>query len=160
MAPCAIKKHRGRNHRCGRSSGLPCAMVLRLIRDLLGDRAFLPPSLVDHPTSLAPASGRQNHTISPSAIASFVRAMIAPELLRPSHPASNVRDDRETPLKWERDGDGYKFDLGSSRSDLFSCEWLDMFSQKRRDLPVMQSHKTSHGKSCMAFANSSGRTAR
>src|SRR5258705_676459 len=31
------------------------------------------------PTNLAPASGRQNHTISPSAIAAFVAQKIAPE---------------------------------------------------------------------------------
>ena len=31
------------------------------------------------PTNLAPASGRQNHTISPSAIASFVAQKIAPD---------------------------------------------------------------------------------
>jgi hypothetical protein len=34
--PRATKSTR-QNHRCGRSSGLPCAMVLRLIRDLPGD---------------------------------------------------------------------------------------------------------------------------
>src|SRR5471030_1504749 len=28
------------------TTGIPCAMVLRLIRDLPGDRAFLPPSVV------------------------------------------------------------------------------------------------------------------
>jgi hypothetical protein len=65
---------------------------------------------------------------------------------RPSHPASYVRDDRETPLMWERDGDHYKFDLGSSRSDLFSRDGLDRFSRKPRDLPVVQSHNASHGK--------------
>ena len=27
---------------------------------------------------------------------------------RPPHPAPNVRDDREAPLLWERDGDGYR----------------------------------------------------
>jgi hypothetical protein len=94
-------------------------------------------------TTLAPASGRQNHTISPSAIASFVRAMIAPELSRPSHPASYVRDDRETPLMWERDGDSYKFDLGSSRSDLFSRDGLDRFSQSDVICPSC-SHTTHH----------------
>jgi hypothetical protein len=49
--------------------------------------------------NLAPASGRQDHTISPSASAAFVNAQ--PQ--RPPHPASNVRDDRETPLLWRRD---------------------------------------------------------
>ena len=38
------KKARGRTTGTGGSSGLPCAMVLRLIRALPGDRALLPPS--------------------------------------------------------------------------------------------------------------------
>src|SRR5689334_10179822 len=37
--PPATKKAGGSHHRFGRTSGLPCAMVLRLIRDLPGDRA-------------------------------------------------------------------------------------------------------------------------
>jgi hypothetical protein len=42
---------------------------LRLIRALPGDRAFLPPSPPRSllPENLTPASGRQDHTISPSA---------------------------------------------------------------------------------------------
>jgi hypothetical protein len=43
---------------------------------------------------LTPASGRQNHTTSPSATARFRRAHAS----RPPHPAPNVRDDREAPL--------------------------------------------------------------
>ena len=46
--------------------------------------------------NLAPAKGRQDHTPSPSAHASFV----CRGHLRPSHPAPNVRDDREAPLLW------------------------------------------------------------
>jgi hypothetical protein len=34
----------------------------------------------------------------------LVRAKIAPGDLRPSHPLPNVRDDRDTPLLWARDG--------------------------------------------------------
>src|SRR5580704_18261020 len=37
------KKARGRTTGTGGSSGLPCAMVLRLIRALLGDHRLLPP---------------------------------------------------------------------------------------------------------------------
>jgi hypothetical protein len=61
------KKARGRTTGTGGSSGLPCAMVLRLIRDLPGDHAWLPPSSADRSANLAPASERQDHTISPSA---------------------------------------------------------------------------------------------
>jgi hypothetical protein len=66
------------------------------------NRAFLPPSPARRAkrvfANLAPASGRQDHTTSPSAEMPFVRAKIALDTLRPSHPAPNVRDDREAPL--------------------------------------------------------------
>jgi hypothetical protein len=35
-----------------------------------------------------------------------------PTLPRPSHPAPNVRDDRDTPLSWARDGGSCRGDLG------------------------------------------------
>jgi hypothetical protein len=72
------------------------------------------------------------------------RARIAPGDVRPSHPVSYVRDDRETPLMWERDSENFKCDLGSSRSDLFSHVGLDRALQKPSDLPVRQSHNASH----------------
>jgi hypothetical protein len=77
----------------GGSSGLPCAMALRLIRDLPGDQALLSPSSVDRSTDLAPALGRQDHTTSPSA-----SCHSSLDIPRPSHPAAYVRDDREAPL--------------------------------------------------------------
>src|SRR5258708_49714 len=79
-----------------------------LYRALPGDRAFLPPSSLRSLLlkNLTPASGRQDHTTSPSASASFVRALFAHLTLpRPPHPAAYVRDDRETPLCVGRDGD-------------------------------------------------------
>jgi hypothetical protein len=54
------------------STGIPCTMVFRLIRDLPGDHACLPPSSADRSAHLTPASERQDHAISPSAAASFV----------------------------------------------------------------------------------------
>ena len=68
------------------------------LRDLPGDRAFLSPS---PPRSLLleglmPASGHQNHTTLPSA---DPRARQSRHR-RPPHPASVVRDDRDTPLQW------------------------------------------------------------
>jgi len=47
---------------------------------------------------LIPASGDRDRAISPYASACSSRTPP-----RPSHPASNVRDDREAPLLWERD---------------------------------------------------------
>jgi len=86
------------------------------LRALLGDRACLPPSSAElSPANLTPASGRQDHTTSPSA--SKRRSSSAQK--RPPHPAPNVRDDRETPLERARDGGEYGFDLGQSRSEIF-----------------------------------------
>jgi hypothetical protein len=74
--PRATKNARGRTTGVAGSSGLPCAMVLRLIRDLPGDHrlvatvACVMRSII---ADLAPASERQDHTTSPSAKRSFVR---------------------------------------------------------------------------------------
>jgi hypothetical protein len=54
--------------------------------------------------SLAPASGRQDHTIlRPQCHQSSAQELRA-DTSRPSHPALHVRDDRETPLLRERNG--------------------------------------------------------
>ena len=53
------------------------------LRTLPGDRACLSPSLADHSANLTPASGRQDHTTSPSAC-TRPRQKRRP---RPSHPA-------------------------------------------------------------------------
>ena len=75
---------------------------------------------------LTPASRRQDHTTSPYASASFVRALFARLTLpRPPHPVPYVRDDRETPLCVGRDGKGYRVDLGRQRSEIFFTEGLD-----------------------------------
>jgi hypothetical protein len=50
--------------------------------------------------NLTPAPRRQDHTTSPSASSAPRQRALS----RPSHPASNVRDDRDTPLLWARDG--------------------------------------------------------
>jgi len=66
-------------------SGLPRAMVLRLISRSPWRPAFLPPSPSRAlPQDLTPASGCQNHTTSPSAIGS-VRLT---QLSRPPHPTA------------------------------------------------------------------------
>src|SRR6201990_2417425 len=93
--PRATKKHAAEPQAQPKSSGLPCAMVLRLIRDLPGDQALLPPSPRVISQSLTPALGRQNHTTSPSA-----PCCSSQNTSRPSHPAPNVRDDREASLIW------------------------------------------------------------
>jgi hypothetical protein len=87
------QKSTRQNHRSAGAAGIPCAMVLRLIRALPGDQALLSPLPRVISQGVTPALGRQNHTISPSASRHSSR-----DAPRPSHPASNVRDDREAPL--------------------------------------------------------------
>src|SRR5215475_9344826 len=72
--PRAIKKHGEGTTGSAGHSGLPCAMVLRLIRALPRNRAFLLLSQADRSAHLTSASGGQDHAISASASASFVRA--------------------------------------------------------------------------------------
>jgi len=75
--------------------GIPRAMVLRLIARSPwwpGFLATIASRII--PRDLTPASGRQDHTTSPSAL----RAFRLEASKRPPHPALNVRDDRETPL--------------------------------------------------------------
>ncbi|MGB9118651.1 hypothetical protein, partial [Bradyrhizobium sp.] len=68
----------------------------------------------------------------------FMRVRLAAPK-RPPHPAPNVRDDRETPLEWERDAEGYATDLGQARSGIFFAGGLDGEFNTRVDLPVGQS---------------------
>src|SRR5262249_32800529 len=111
--------------------GLPCAMVLRLIRDLPGDRAFLPPSLRGSlRASLAPASGRQDHTTSPSAAAC---ARLAPASTSIAARNSAYRDDAYAPLHEA----GYMREdtvLGKRKAEYFSREiWTTQISLNRLD---------------------------
>ena len=84
-----------RRHR--KHPAFPTQWFYGLLRALPGDRAFLPPSSGtfsasqpgwaprDRTPNLTPASGRQDHTASPSATLSLVsHAAIARELLRPA----------------------------------------------------------------------------
>jgi hypothetical protein len=76
------------------SPGIPRAMVLTVSFALPGDRAFLPPSPAEKSANLTPASGRQDHTTSPSAsrIARQARRQ------RPPHPAPRFVTLRNAPL--------------------------------------------------------------
>jgi hypothetical protein len=46
-------------------------------------------------------------------------------LLRPLHPAPNVRDDREAPLLWARDSTACRADLGLEKTEMFLRKGLD-----------------------------------
>jgi hypothetical protein len=72
------------------------------------------------PVHLTPTLGRQDHTISPSAM-----CCSSDNTPRPSHPAPNVRDDRETPLLWVRDAREHGFDLPDGATEKFASPWHD-----------------------------------
>ncbi len=69
---CKVESTRVSHHRFGRDHpAFPAQWFYGLFRTLPGDRAFLPPSSLRSLLlrNLTPASGRQDHTTSPSAFA-------------------------------------------------------------------------------------------
>jgi hypothetical protein len=125
--PCALLL--GRTHTSiqvqRRQSGLPCAMGYGLFRALPGDRAFLPPSSLRNLflRNLTPASGRQDHTASPSATAAFVMRRHRVHRIPP-----RVRDDREPPLSSGETGRACRDDLPDGLSGIFFTAGLDRLS--------------------------------
>ena len=86
------------------------------LRALPSDRACLP---LSPPRSLllenlTPASGRQDHTTSPSASSALVRSTIRVHRIPP-----RVRDDREPPLEWDETVDGLEVIWGRREVDYF-----------------------------------------
>jgi hypothetical protein len=78
-------------------SGFPRAVVLTVsfvLSQVIGLCCHLDRHDAEASMPKMPASRHQDHTTSPSASMRFV----LPHRERPSHPASNVRDDRDTPL--------------------------------------------------------------
>ena len=120
---CKVKKHTSIVTTVApRSPGIPRAMVLT------ASFALFPAiglschrRLQDHRlTGLISASRYQNHTTSPSALTCSSCAS-----RRPSHPAPNVRDDREAPLLWARDARRGTTDLPVGASAIFLHEgWM------------------------------------
>jgi hypothetical protein len=97
-------------------------MVLRLIRDLPGDRALLPPSLHDHSRATWPQrrEARTTRLRRPHWLARLHRSHV-----RPPRPALHVRDDRDTPLLVEAgSGDG-NMDFGKTEVKYFWLWGLD-----------------------------------
>jgi hypothetical protein len=149
--PRADKNARGRNHRLSREHpAFPARWFDGLLRALLGDRALLPPSLARRGgvfASLAPASGRQDHTAWPSAkalrenlcngpgtgpvaIPAKADQLVRRRKIRPRAVAAtasrlHVRDDRETPLFMRRDARKSAADLGETQSGIFFARNLD-----------------------------------
>ena len=109
-----------RRHR--KHPAFPTQWFYGLLRALPGDQALLTPSSarrVGVVANLAPASGRQNHTASPSATASARLTLRRVHRIPP-----NVHDDRDTPLLERRDGDN-KSQNYEKQKRLFSSGELD-----------------------------------
>src|SRR5258705_13782561 len=87
----------------GNHPAFPAQWFYGLFRALPGDQACLTPSPALLLADLTPASGRQNHTTSPSAAAPFVKCAARVHRIPP-----RVRDDRETPLWGTGRGGIYK----------------------------------------------------
>ena len=132
---CEIDKAHERSHHrfTGNRPAFPAQWFYGLLRALPGDHALLTPSPARLHADLTPALGRQNHTTWPYASASFVRLAIARLTLpRPPHPAPNVRDDREAPLLWARDGGSPSADLPEGKSGIFLISGLDTISENQK----------------------------
>jgi hypothetical protein len=86
--------------------------------------------------NLTPASGRQDHTTSPSAYARFVKRAISVHRIPP-----RVRDDRERPSEG-RDGENHTDDsISEKQKDFCKGDWTrhnSKASGRQSDLPVGQ----------------------
>src|ERR1700754_1981000 len=102
------------------TTGIPCAMVLTAAScspRSAGLDSLHRPGIITR--DLIPASGDQDHTTWPSA------RMLSParERAEPPHvhrtPPPYVRDDRDTPLQWRRDGERIIMDFGKMEVEYF-----------------------------------------
>jgi hypothetical protein len=86
----------------GSSKSLFLSRFSRCVNPIAGDRALLPPSSADMvlfkpgwadltSANLTPASGRQDHTILPSAATSLVRVLLIAHRLIRTRPAITLR---------------------------------------------------------------------
>ena len=123
------KKARGRTTGSAGAAGIPCAMVLTAYIVLSPVRpGFVVTVALRHISqSEAPASGRQDHTTSPSAI-----CCSSHNTPRPSHPASNVRDDREAPLLRQRDARMIVVICPTTQAEMCTTGSLRMAGMHRR----------------------------
>ena len=125
---CKRRKHASKSPQVRRTAGLPCATVLTAApRSPRGAGLDSPRHLQIIFASLTPASGRQDHTAWPSASMRSSRAS-----KRPSHPAPNVRDDREAPLLSETGQRGENHIFLKNGRKIFLMGGLDTPSDKTK----------------------------
>jgi hypothetical protein len=113
-----------------RHSGLPCAVVLRLIRTLPGEPAFATvASPIIGPRSLAPAWARQDHTTSPYAKAQLVSQRAHVHRI----PASRVVTTAIRPSASEAGCANHTTDSTFRKTEIFLRARLDSYVQRAPD---------------------------
>ena len=91
---CEWKKHTSKSPQVSRFAGIPCAMVYDLFRVLPGETGLCcHRRLSEDSRSLAPASGRRDHTASPSA----KECRSSRDTIRVHRIPPRVRDDASAP---------------------------------------------------------------
>jgi len=121
------------------TSGIPHAMVLTAYIALSpGTGLFCPRHFRGNcfPRKLSASVGAPGPHVF--AVRISIARLVTPK--RPSHPAPNVRDDRDTPLLWRRDGANNTTDFGFGKSEIFFRKRLDRGIKKQ---PVGQISWTS-----------------
>src|SRR6266478_2189242 len=123
------KAHERSHYRFRRiTPAFPAQWFYGLLRALPGDQACLTPSPALLIADLTPASGRQNHTTSPSASAQFVKRTARVHRIPP-----HVGDVRNAPLPG-RDDEGCRSDLGPLASEI--SEFQKLVARPSRRLPL------------------------
>jgi hypothetical protein len=100
------RMRRGSGQKCTRvftasspkSPGIPARNGLRLIRILPGDRAFLPPS----PCEMIRKTWRQRRGVRTTRLRRPQSSALVRSAARVHRISSRVRDDRDTPLMWDK----------------------------------------------------------
>ena len=133
---CSVENTRVSHHgHTGNTRHSPRNGFNGFLRALPGDRALLSPSSADNSANLTPASGRQDHTTSPSASASFVQfAIREPDAAASIASPAALMTLANAPL-WRETARVSATDLPDGASEIFFAEGLD---SQVTDLPVGQ----------------------
>jgi hypothetical protein len=139
------KAHERSHYRYAETSDIPCATVYDLFRALPGVPGLIATVACGITfADLTPASGCQDHTILPSALASLAYATPT----RPSHPAPNVRGERAyAPLGGTGRPDSVPLICPTAQAKFFSREgWTrirKLYPSGKSDT-AKASHETDH----------------
>src|SRR5437764_10495057 len=115
---CTVGAHEHTGQR--KHSDIPCAMALRLISRSprwSGLVVTVTCELLHKLSASVAAPGPHDFAVRFGVFVRRDHSHLTPK--RPSHPAPNVCDDRETPLLWARDGRSYNSDFQKCEAEYF-----------------------------------------